>query len=302
VSVQGFGNDAGYQRLCQDQADVIGVTRAPSQAEADTCQTAQIQTLQLRIGSEALVVVVNSDNPFASCFSSANLERLFSNDFRPTKWSQVAQGFPELELLVIMPRDGSAETDFLLSRVLPGRIAPVPRLDGVTTNDDPLFRAAATQNVAGVVTYMTYSAYKKSTSKVKAIAIDTGNGCVAPTDQTIQDGTYPLAAPLNLVFNLRSLSRAEVRAYVWYLLSDDALTVLAQEGVVGTRPDEYVKTREIMLERFAQLEAANATPVPSPQSTLEATAQATQAATAEATQTSTPEPTSEPTAASTPAN
>lgn len=289
VNVNTLGNDAGYRRLCQDQVDILGVTRAPNEAEASACQLAEVQTLQLRLGAEALVIVVNAGNDFAVCLAPANLERIFSGNYKSTKWSQVALGYPELDMLVLTPREGAAETDLLLTRIVKAQVAPPPRLD-TEANADAQYRAAAVQNVPGGVTFMTFSEFQKTTSKVRAVAIDGGNGCVAPSEQTILDGTYPLSVPLSVVFNLKSFARPEVRAYVWYLLSDDAPTVLQNQGVVGASAADFASTREIVLERFTRLEQAAATPAP----TVEATPAATQAATP-----ATAEPTTEPTAAPT---
>jgi phosphate transport system substrate-binding protein len=297
VNVATTGNDSGFRKLCQAQADVIGVTRQPTDAEANACQLAEVQTLQLNLGAEALVIVVNGENQFATCLSLENVARIFSGNFKSTRWSQVAQGYPEQEMLVLTPRDGSSETDLLLTKVVKGQVAPVPRLD-TTTNDDAQYRAAAVQNVAGGVTFMTYSEFKKTTSKVRAVAIDDGKGCVTPTEQTVLDGSYALSTPLLAIFNLKSFARPEVRAYVWYLLSDDALTVLQGQGVVGTNLAEFTRTRDIVLEQFTKLEQAAATPA----ATAEPTAAATQDAPSNRpTQSPTESPTESATAVATPA-
>ncbi len=280
---QPFGNAAAYRKLCENRADIVFTTRPPDDAEANFCQSNAVQTLQMLLGYDADLIVVNLENTFARCLSLANVERLFSADYNAKTWAQVAQGFPDQELVVIAPRSGNVQADALLTVAARGQLAPRFRTDIAENaqNNDPTFRATAVQNTLGGVTFMRYSEFMRSGARVQAIQIDGGNGCVPPTLANIQNGSYPLARPLFATLNLNSLSRPEVRAYAWYLLGDDALTILNQNGVIGADPNAFTALREVLLERIEALERATA---PTPQPTATATA----------------EPTAEPTAAATP--
>ena len=270
-----YGNAAGYRKLCAGAADVIGATRPATEAEAAACQTANIQTLQIPLGYEALVVLVSGKNTFAKCLSLENLDRVFNAKYTPKQWSGVAQGFPDLDILPLTPEAGSPEIDFLLARSSNGAVAPLLRAD-VTANRDALFRAAAVQNVEGGVTFVRWDEYLQVKSDVRAVQIDAGNGCVIPSEQSIKDGTYGLARPKYAILNLNNLTRPELRAYAWHLLSDDALTVLGREGLVGLELNTFIATRELLLERFAKAEAdaaaaAAATAAPTQEATAAAT-------------------------------
>lgn len=275
---QPFGNASAYRKLCENRADVVFTTRPPNEAEAALCQSNAIQSLQMPLGYEADLIVVSLENTFARCLSLANIERLFSADYNAKTWAQVAQGFPEQELVVIAPRNGDVQADSILTFAARNRLAPRFRTDipANAQSSDPLFRATAVQNTLGGVTFMHYSDFMRSGARVQAVQIDAGNGCVAPTLANIQNGSYPLARPLFAALNLNSLSRPEVRAYAWYLLGDDALTVLNQEGVIGVDPNVFIALREVLLERIEAIERAAA---PTPQPTAEPTAEPTAVAT-----------------------
>ncbi|MCS6872000.1 MAG: substrate-binding domain-containing protein [Anaerolineae bacterium] len=291
---QPFGNASAYRKLCENRADVVFTTRLPSEEEAALCQRNAIQTLQMPLGYDADLIVVNLENTFARCLSLENVDRLFNARYNAKTWAQVAQGFPELELVVIAPRNGDVQADAILTAVARNQLAPRFRADIAANaqNNDPIFRAVAVQNTLGGVTFMRYSDFMRSGARVQAISLEAGRGCVAPTLANIQNSSYPLARPLYAVLNLSSLSRPEVRAYAWYLLGDDALTILNQEGVVGIDPNAFVALREVLLERIEAIERAAATPAPTPQPTAEVTAEPTaepvSAATAEPTATATP--------------
>ena len=50
---------------------------------------------------------------------------------------------------------------------------------------------------ADALGYFGFTYYEENADKLKAVEIDSGNGCVAPSAEAAQDGTYsPLARPL----------------------------------------------------------------------------------------------------------
>src|SRR5262249_23603970 len=245
-------------------------------------QQANVQTLRLQLGAQALVVVVNAKNTAVTCLTTDEIGKLFGIDStsKVKKWSDVNAKFPGTDLLVITPTDGDPQTNFLLAKSIKA-VAPLRRTD-TNENDDPLWRAAAVQNVEGGITYMAYSDLKKSTSSVKAIQVDAGKGCVEPNEGNIKNGTYPLAEPLYIVLNLNTFSRADIKAFAWFLLSDDGLTVINKQGLVGTDVAGITAARDIALARFSQNPLAAGTPGATAQATGQATVQATSAATSAA--------------------
>jgi phosphate transport system substrate-binding protein len=283
LTPNGYGNDAGYRNLCAGTAEIIGVSRLPTDVEATACQTANVQTLRVSLGAHAVVVLVNSNNKFAACLTTEQLGKLFSLDSenKVKKWSDVSAEFPATDLTILTPSEGVTETDLLLSKAIKA-VAPVRRKDTVD-NSDPLYRAAAVQNVEGGITYMTMSEFQQVKATVRAVPINAGNGCVEPTEANIKAGSYPLSQPLYLVFNLNAFSRPEIKAFVWYLLSDDALTIVSKQGVVATDTAGFATARETALERFQTTTGASATAAATGAATSVATATAPSAATPAAT-------------------
>lgn len=248
--------------LCAGIADVVGVSRKATDAELAICQSADIAPIQLTLGSEALVLAVNSTNTFAQCLTLDEVNKVFNAKTAPKKWSEVKDGFPETDLMPVLPSVGAMENDLLLVRVAKDQIAPIMREDGVK-NDDALFRAAGVQNVDGGITFLKYSDFKKSSSKVNVVKIDGGNGCVEPTEATISDGTYAFSYPNYLLVNPKSFVRPEMRAYTWFLLSDDTLTLLNSSGLTGTDTVGITGLRDGVLDLFEKAETPAATATPS---------------------------------------
>jgi len=86
------------------------------------------------------------------------------------------------------------------------------------------------------------------------VAIDDGNGCVEPTPETIDNGTYaPLTRPLFVYVNAEALEKPEVKAFMEFYLQN-APSLVAE---VGYRP----LSAEIYAEALNRLQAGDTTPI-----------------------------------------
>ncbi|MCE2470273.1 MAG: substrate-binding domain-containing protein, partial [Dehalococcoidia bacterium] len=110
--------------------------------------------------------------------------------------------------------------------------AQASRADYTASADDNVL----VQGISGdrnALGYFGYAYYQENADKLRAIAVDNGDGCVAPEPATIEDGSYtPLSRPLFIYVNLASMERPEMRAFVdFYMEHGAALT--AEVGYVA---------------------------------------------------------------------
>lgn len=249
------GDDAAYKKLCTNALDVAAVSRPLNEGEATTCKNNNISVLTLPLAAEGTVLLVNPKSTFAECLTLDQIAKLLGADAtdKVKKWSDVDAKFPATDLLILSPTDGSSSTDLLITRSIKG-VAPLPRRD-TTENSDTAYRAAGIGNVDGGVTWMSYTEYKKLPTNInapKVVKIDAGKGCVAPTDVTLTDGTYPIARRYLLQLNQNAFQRAEIKAYVWYLLSEDGLAILNGQASAGLDKAAFTKARDTVLEIFSK--------------------------------------------------
>jgi phosphate transport system substrate-binding protein len=74
---------------------------------------------------------------------------------------------------------------------------------------------------AGGLGYLGYSYFEENQDTLKAVEIDAGDGCVAPSSETAQDGTYtPLSRPLFVYAKTEAFAQPEVEGFVQYLLDN----------------------------------------------------------------------------------
>jgi len=79
--------------------------------------------------------------------------------------------------------------------------------------------------------YFGFSYYQENQDKVKAVQIDSGNGCVAPAAETAQDGSYYLSRPLFVYPSARALDNETVDAFLQFYL-DNINAVAEQIGFI----------------------------------------------------------------------
>ena len=73
----------------------------------------------------------------------------------------------------------------------------------------------------GAVGFFGYTYYEENQDTLKALEIDSGNGCVAPSAETAQAGEYtPLARPLFIYVSNTSYEDAATKEYVDFYIEN----------------------------------------------------------------------------------
>ncbi len=107
-----------------------------------------------------------------------------------------------------------------------------------------------------------------------------------PSPETLADGTYPLAFPVNIHVSRASFTNALVRAFLWHLYDDTTLEQLEGAAFAGLDLDAMSKgERDAVFDMLAAYE----TSMPVEEESAPATETATPEAPPEATPEATPE-------------
>jgi phosphate transport system substrate-binding protein len=92
-----------------------------------------------------------------------------------------------------------------------------------------------------------FSFYEQNQEVVKAIEVDGGEGCVAPTFESIADGSYPLSRSLYIYVNNAKAAESEaLTRFVDFYMTDTGLLTSVQEVAYVTLPDDRIEaTRSV---------------------------------------------------------
>ena len=86
---------------------------------------------------------------------------------------------------------------------------------------------------SGALGYFGYAYYTENADRLKLIAVDGGDGCVLPTDETINNGTYaPLSRPLFVYIAAEAMAMPHVRAFVEYYMDSNNRNLVSDTGYI----------------------------------------------------------------------
>lgn len=282
------GQTLGINEFCTGAMDIVFVNGDGTLTEEQraACEENRVVPVSFPVGTQAVVLLANADDEFNTCLTREQILTIWGaqTEEEITNWNQISQAMPDLEMTLFSVREGNYLLDLLLS---PGDgNPPLPvRLD-IEVNGDPLYRAAATANVQGALTFMSWPDYQEvlenEQQNIQLVAVDGGAGCVVPTEDSITSGEYPLTRQTTMLVNQLSLSTVPVQSFLWTMFQENSYNIIRLSGFVGIEEGDLYGIGTDLLNAFAAAEeaaaiAAEATPEVTPEATSEATPEATEA-------------------------
>ncbi len=237
VGISGTGG--GFKKFCANDTVISDASRPIKQKEVDQCAAAGIEYIELPVAIDGLSVVVNPDNDFVECLTVEQLNMIWKPESEGvvTHWNQVDPSWPNEEIKMYAPGVDSGTFDYFTEAI--NGDGGVSRGDFVASEDDNVL----VQGVSGdrySIGYFGYAYYVENQDKVKVVAIDGGNGCIAPTDDAINNGSYaPLSRPLFIYVRSDAAQEDHIAEFVRYYLSDHGQELAASVGYIPFPQEVY---------------------------------------------------------------
>jgi phosphate transport system substrate-binding protein len=230
VSVGTSGTGGGFEKFCQGQTDISNASRPIKDEEKAICDQKSIAFTELQVATDALTVVVSKDNTFLNCITTAELKTLWdpAAEGKVKTWNQVNPKFPNQPIELFGPGTDSGTFDYFTAEINGEEGAS--RSDYNASEDDNVI-VQGVSGSANALGYFGFSYYEENADKLKAVQVDGGKGCVTPSAEAAQDGTYtPLSRPLFIyVANQAYTGKPQVKAFVnWYAENDEPVTEAAK--------------------------------------------------------------------------
>jgi phosphate binding protein len=247
VSVGTSGTGGGFEKFCAGETDISNASRPIEEDEIQACEDNGIEFIELPVAVDGLTVVANTENDWAECLTVEELATIWGPDSEGnvTSWSQVREGFPEEDLQLFGPGTDSGTFDYF-TEVINGEEG-ASRSDYEASEDDNQLVQGVEGSGAGALGYFGYAYYQANQESLKALQIDGGEGCVAPTFETIRSGEYtPLSRPLFIYVTTEAAQRPAVQQFVRFMLSPSfyPLNETPEIGYVAFTPQQYQRVTE----------------------------------------------------------
>jgi phosphate transport system substrate-binding protein len=237
VSVGESGTGGGFKKFCNNETDISDASRPIKDSEKELCSAAGVDYVEFKIGLDGITVVVNPANEFAACLTTDQLKALWNKDSTISNWNQVDPSFPDQPITLYGPGTDSGTFDFFTEAI--NGTAKDSRADYTASEDDNVL----VQGIAGdpnALGYFGLAYFVENQDKLKEVAVNAGGaGCVAPSYETVADGTYtPLSRPLFIYVKKSALARPEVFEFVKFYIQN-APEIVKEIGYINVDQSVY---------------------------------------------------------------
>jgi len=217
VTVGFSGTGGGFKRFCSGETDLSNASRPITPAERELCASNGVEFLELGVAWDGLSVVVNPSNDFATCLTMDELRSIWEPASTVATWSDIRPEMPADRILLYGPGTDSGTFDYFTEAVMGSSGAS--RADFQASEDDNIL-VRGVGGDAGALGYFGYAYYAENRERLKLVAIDGGAGCVLPSDDSIEDGSYPLARPIFIYVKRSALEQPTVREFARFFMEN----------------------------------------------------------------------------------
>ena len=257
--------------FCTGDSDINDASSAINEEQIAQCADAGVEYTELLIAYDGLSVITSVENADISCLSFLDIYALLGPESEGfANWSDADAlaaeleteldgefgeshaPYPDAELTISGPGEESGTfasfNDLVIEAI--GEARGLPEEEWVVRPD---YTSSSNDNdivtgIAGSPSSLGWVGLhfaEENADTIKALEVDGGDGCVAPTTDTVSDKSYPISRPLFLyVNNEKAASNPAVVPFVDYYLTDAGLIdSVVEEGYVPLPDNDLETTR-----------------------------------------------------------
>ena len=272
IPVRGSGTGAGFQRFCAGQTDIQNASRAILDDEVAQCTGNGVEYVELEALLDGLALWVHPDNDWCDCLTVEEIHRLWRTGSEVETWSDLRPDDPDFpdEEIDLYGRDSASGTFDYFTEAINDEVGNIRSDYSASSDTNVIVRGVRGNRHAlgfGGAGY-----YYENEDELKLLGVDDGDGCVLPTRETIESGTYtPLTRAMYVYISTAGLDRETVRAFARFYfeeIDDETQAAAVEDGFA--QPDErltwtqwaarkvgyYAASDEVVAESREELEAA----------------------------------------------
>lgn len=228
-TIDSIGSGGGLERFCVEGAsDIANASRAIDDEEFASCQeTWGDDPIEIRVGSDALSLVVSSGNYFAQELTLEEIATAFSLTDAGATWADVNPDFPAHPIQLFSPGADSGTFDYF-NEIVFDEAEPAPILSSIAEivgEDDNLTVVGVSEDGCTegdlsstcAIGYFGYAFFQENADVLQAVAVDG----VVPSAESVDDNSYPISRPL-FMYTAPSVIEAkpQVAEFIAYYLNN----------------------------------------------------------------------------------
>ncbi len=220
VTVGTSGTGGGFERFCRGETDISNASRPIKEEEEALCAEEGVAHFPIQVANDGISIVVNNENTWATCLTVDQLKKIWEPGSKVDNWRDIDPKFPDVEFELFGAGTDSGTFDYFTEAIVGEEGAS--RSDYTPSEDDNV-TVRGVSGVKGALGYFGLSYYTENRERLKAVEVDGGDGCVGPSVETVQDGTYkPLSRPLFSYVNEDAIAeKAALEPFLGFLLDNE---------------------------------------------------------------------------------
>ena len=192
VTVGTSGTGGGFKKFCSGETDIADASREIKDEEKAACAANGIEFDEFTIANDGIALVVNKENTWAKCLTVEQVKAVWDAESDIDNWKQVDPKFPSVQMRLFGAGTDSGTFDFF-TKAINGE-EKRSRTDFNATEDDNT-TVTGVSGEKGGLGFFGLSYYEQNEDKLAVVKVDGGEGCVAPSAETVQDGSYKPLSP-----------------------------------------------------------------------------------------------------------
>jgi len=218
ITVGTSGTGGGFEKFCAGETDISDASRPiKDDEEVPICKKNGVTYKEVQVADDGIAVVTNPELK-VDCMTVEQLKQLWNKGSKVKSLSEIDPKLPDTELALFGPGTDSGTFDFFTDEI--NGEEGVSREDYQPSEDDNVL-VQGVEGEAGGLGYFGFSYYEQNQDKLNLVGVNAGSGCVKPASDAIQSGEYkPLSRPLFMYPSEKALKRAEVKAFMDYVVEN----------------------------------------------------------------------------------
>ena len=257
ITVGTSGTGGGFEKFCAGETDANDASEAIGDEEIAACEAGGVKYEEIQVANDALTVVVNPDNP-VTCMTVDQLKSVWEPKSTISSWSDIEGLDPPYDESLELYGPGSDSGTFgYFTEAINGEEDAI-RNDFNDVGEDDNATVTGVSGAPGGMGYFGYSFFAENEDTLKALEIDGGKGCVGPSPETAQDGSYtPLSRPLFIYPSADALADPAFDAFMQYYL-ENVGSIAEQVGFISLT-DEQLSEQQGKLDSLIGAEGGTET-------------------------------------------
>lgn len=214
LAIDSIGSGGGLARFCEEGAsDIANASRPIKDSEVESCQAIDRDPIEIRVGTDALAVVVSADNEFIEDASIEDLQLIFG---AAELWSDVNSEWPAEPIERFIPDDASGTFDYFVEEVFEEDPEPIRSVNPTQSSDDNVL-VEGIQDSEYAIGFFGFAYYAENDDILTAISIEG----VEPNAANVDNNSYPLARPLFMYSTATIMTeKPQVADFLGFMVSD----------------------------------------------------------------------------------